>query len=162
MGAMVGCWTGLLYFSILITILCSTASIVALVSSPKAAATHWSVAIRDEFAETPYTGWIKDWSPLPDRQRTQIELLKKVIDDPAAQKRLIALPEIRALASHPSLYQALEDKKVRELLNKKDLSGLFSNPKIRAVLADEQLQRQASSVDLESILQEALVPAPKP
>jgi len=162
MGAMVGCWTGLLYFSILITILCSTASIVALVSSPKAAATHWSVAIRDEFAETPYTGWIKDWSPLPDRQRAQIELLKKVIDDPAAQKRLIALPEIRALASHPSLYQALEDKKVRELLNKKDLSGLFDNPKIRAVLADEQLQRQASSVDLESILQQALVPAPKP
>ncbi len=162
MGAMVGCWTGVLYFSILIIILCSTASIMALVSSSKPEAFHWSVAARDDLAKTPYTGWLKDWSPLPDRQRAQIELLKKVIDDPAAQKRLIALPEIRALSSHPSLYQALEDKKVREMLNNKDLNGLFDNQKIRAVLADEQLQRQASSIDLESILRQALKPVPKP
>lgn len=161
-GAIVGCWTGLLYFSILLLTLCSTASIFELISPPKAVSVHWSVRTRDELASTPYTGWIKDWSPVPERQKTQIDLLKKVMGDPAAQRRLIALPEIRALASHPSLYQALEDKKVRELLNNKDLSGLMDNQKVRAVLADEQLQKQAESIDLVSILQEAIKSPIKP
>ena len=162
MGAMVGCWTGLLYFCILVIALCSTASIMSLLSSPRSSATHWSVAARDELSELPLAGWIKDWSPLPDRQKSQIELLKRVMGDPAAQKRLIALPEIRALSAHPSLYQALEDKKIRELLNNKDLSGLFENKKVRAVLADEQLQRQAELIDVESIMLRALAPAVKP
>ncbi len=161
-GAMVGCWTGLLYFSILLLALCSAASIFELISSPKAASAHWSVRTRDELASTSYTSWLKDWSPVPERQKTQIDLLKKVMGDPAAQRRLIALPEIRALASHPSLYQALEDKKVRELLNNKDLSGLLDNQKVRVVLADEQLQKQAETIDLVSILQEAIKSPGKP
>jgi hypothetical protein len=162
MGAMVGCWTGLLYFSVLVIALCSTAAIVGLVSSPRPGTAHWSVATRDELAELPYAGWIKDWSPLPDRQKNQILLLKTIMGDPAAQKRLIAAPEIRALSTHPSLYQALEDKKVRELLNNKDLSGLFENQKVRSVLADEQLQRQAESIDLESVMRRALIAPEKP
>ncbi len=161
-GAMVGCWTGLLYFSILLLILCSSASIFELISPPKAESAHWSVRTRDELASTTFTGWLKDWSPIPERQKIQIDLLKKVMGDPAAQRRLIALPEIRALASHPSLYQALEDKKVRELLNNKDLSGLFENQKVRAVLADEQLQKQAESIDLAAILEKAIKTPIKP
>jgi hypothetical protein len=161
-GAMVGCWTGLLYFGILLLVLCSTASIFELISGAKVESANWSVRTRDELASTPYTGWLKDWSPIPDRQKTQIDLLKKVMGDPATQRRLIALPEIRALASHPSLYQALEDKKVRELLNNKDLSGLLDNQKVRVVLADEQLQKQAESIDLASILQQAIKPPAKP
>ena len=162
LGAMVGCWTGLLYFCILIITLCTTASIIELVSAPKMSSAHWSVSTRNDLAATPFTGWIKEWSPVPDRQKAQIELLKQIMRDPAAQKRLSSLPEIRALASHPSLYQALQDKKVRELLNNNDLSGLFDNHKIRAVLADEQLQIQAESLDLESVMRLALKPAYKP
>ena len=65
-------------------------------------------------------------------------------------------PEIRALAAHPTLYQAWEDKKVRELLNNNDLSGFIDHPKVRAVLADEQLQKDAEKVDLTKIIEQSL------
>lgn len=76
--------------------------------------------------------------------------------DPEARKRLMAMPEIRALAAHPTVYQAWEDKKVRELLNNNDLSGFIDHPKVRALLADEELQKQADSIDLPSIIDRSL------
>ena len=76
--------------------------------------------------------------------------------NPEARQRLINTPEIRALAAHPSLYQALEDKKVRELLNNKDLSGFIDHKKVRAVLADEALQIAIENVNLELIFDKAL------
>ena len=76
--------------------------------------------------------------------------------NPEARKRLINSPEVRALAAYPSLYQAIEDKKVRELLNNKDLRGFIDHPKVRAVLADEALQIEIEKVDLELIFEKAL------
>ena len=76
--------------------------------------------------------------------------------DSEARKRLMAMPEIRALATHPTVYQAWEDKKVRELLTNNDLSGFIDHPKVRAILADENLQKQAESVDLPSIIDRSL------
>jgi hypothetical protein len=81
--------------------------------------------------------------------------------DPEARRRLMAQPEIRALAAHPTLYQAWEDKKVRELLNSNDLSGFIDHPKVRAVLADEVLQKEAEKVDLTKVIDRALLPPKK-
>ena len=83
-------------------------------------------------------------------------MLSKREPDPEARQRLRVQPEIRALAAHPSLYQAWEDKKVRELLNDNDLIGFIDHPKVRAVLADEPLQKEAERVDLEKIIELAL------
>ena len=79
-----------------------------------------------------------------------------LMGDPMARKRLMAMPEMRGLATHPSFYQAWEDKKVRELLNNRDLSGFIDHPKVRAVLADEAFQKQADSLDLPAIFDRAL------
>ena len=68
----------------------------------------------------------------------------------------MAEPEIRALATHPTFYQAWEDKKVRELLNNNDLTGFIDHPKVRAVLADEELQKEAEKVDLSGIIERSL------
>lgn len=68
----------------------------------------------------------------------------------------MAMPEIRSLAAYPSVYQAWEDKQVRELLNKKDLGGLIDHPRIKAILADEELQRQADRLDLPELMDRAL------
>jgi hypothetical protein len=65
------------------------------------------------------------------------------------------------LAAHPTVYQAWEDKKVRELLNNNDLSGFIDHPKVRAVLADEALQKEAQQVDLAKIIDRALGPPKK-
>ena len=102
------------------------------------------------------TSWLKTWSPLPDKQSHLIRQLRQLMANPEARKRLINTPEVRALATHPTLYQALEDKKVRELLNNRDLSGFIDHPKVRAVLADEALQIEIEKVDLELIFEKAL------
>jgi hypothetical protein len=73
----------------------------------------------------------------------------------------MAQPEIRALAAHPTLYQAWEDKKVRELLNNNDLSGFIDHQKVRAVLADEVLQKEAEKVNLTKVIDRALLPPKK-
>jgi hypothetical protein len=42
------------------------------------------------------------------------------------------------------------------LLNDNDLIGFIDHPKVRAVLADEPLQKEAERVDLEKIIELAL------
>jgi len=157
LGALVGCWTGALYFLLLVGII---ASVYDLLARPGIPASHWTVAVRDELAATPLTQDLKDWSPIPDEQRTLIRQTRRLMADPEARRRLMAQPEIRALAAHPTLYQAWEDKKVRELLNNNDLSGFIDHPKVRAVLADEVLQKEAEKVNLAKVIDRALL-APK-
>jgi hypothetical protein len=161
LGALVGCWTGALYFLLLVGIIASVASVYDLLARPGAPAGHWTVAVRDELAATPLTRDLKDWSPIPDEQRTLIRQTRRLMADPEARRRLMAQPEIRALAAHPTLYQAWEDKKVRELLNNNDLSGFIDHPKVRAVLADEVLQKEAEKVDLTKVIDRALQPPKK-
>lgn len=156
LGAMVGCWTGLLYFSLLVLAVITVASIQELVAGPQAAQNRLSVQARDQLADTPFTAWLKDWSPIPDRQRKLAQQSRLLMADPEARKRLMAMPQIRALAAHPSFYQAWEDKKVRELLNNKDLNALIDHPKVRALLADDEFQKQADSLDLPAIFEQAL------
>jgi hypothetical protein len=156
-GALFGCWTGALYFLLLVGVLASVASVYDLLARPGNPAKHWTVDLRDELAATPLTRELKDWSPIPDEQRTLIRQTRRLMADPEARRRLMAQPEIRALAAHPTLYQAWEDKKVRELLNDNDLSGFIDHPKIRAVLADEVLQKEAEKVDLTKVLERALL-----
>jgi len=156
LGSFVGCWTGLLYFSLLVMIIATWASLEELVSNPEAAQQSWVVQTRNDLADTPLTLWLRTWSPLPDKQSHLIQQLRRLMGNPEARKRLINSPEVRALAAYPSLYQAIEDKKVRELLNNKDLRGFIDHPKVRAVLADEALQIEIEKVDLELIFEKAL------
>jgi len=157
MGSLIGCWTGALYFSILLLILASVSSLFELIEGPLAEQKSWTVQTCHELSNTPVTSWLKDWSPIPDKQRKLFTQLRLVMADPQAMKRVMETTEVRALASHPSLYQAWGDKKVRELLNNKDLSGFFSHPKVRAVLADEALQKEADAIDLAAVIDRALV-----
>jgi uncharacterized membrane protein required for colicin V production len=156
LGALIGCWTGLLYFLILIVVLATVASVYDLFEKPDDRRHHWTVEIRDELAGVPFTSGLKGWSPIPDKQRILIRQTRRLMADPEARRRLMAQPEIRALAAHPSLYQAWEDKKVRELLNNNDLTGFIDHPKVRAVLADEKLQQEAEKVDLGRIIEQSL------
>ena len=156
LGALIGCWTGALYFLILVALLAATASVYELFEKPEEARRHWTVEARNELAATPYTAGLKEWSPIPEKQRNLIRQTRRLMADPEARRRLMARPEIRALAAHPTLYQAWEDKKVRELLNNNDLTGFIDHPKVRAVLADEALQKEAEKVDLARIIELSL------
>lgn len=155
-GTVVGCWTGMLYFVLMVLGLATIAAVVELVETPDQAKQSAWVTTRDDLAAAPFAGWLKGWTPLPERQNRIILSVKKLLADPPARARLMAMPEIRSLAAHPSVYQAWEDKQVRELLNKKDLGGLIEHPRIRGILADEELQRQADRLDLPELMERAL------
>ena len=161
LGSLVGCWTGALYFLILIAILATVASVYDLIEKPGAARHHWTVDIRNDLSATSITAELQSWSPIPEKQRSLIRQTRRLMADPEARRRLMAQPEIRALAAHPTLYQAWEDKKVRELLNNNDLNGFIDHPKVRAVLADEELQKEAEKVDLAKIIDLSLQAAKK-
>lgn len=156
LGSLVGCWTGVLYFGILLGLLLAVASIYALLEAPAATRHHWTVEIRNDLAATPWTANLKSWSPIAEKQQRLITQTRRLMADPEARRRLMEEPEIRALAAHPTLYQAWEDKKVRELLNNKDLTGFIDHPKVQAALADENLQKQAEKVDLAAVIERAL------
>ncbi|MEY2750989.1 MAG: hypothetical protein RLZZ550_960 [Verrucomicrobiota bacterium] len=155
-GTVVGCWTGMLYFVLAVLGLATIAAVIELVAATERAGESAWVTTRNALAEAPGAGWLKGWTPLPERQNRIIRGVKKLLADPAARARLMAMPEIRSLAAHPSVYQAWEDRQVRELLNKKDLGGLIDHPRIRTILADEELQRQADRLDLPEIIERAL------
>jgi hypothetical protein len=155
LGALIGCWTGLLYFCLLVAGLASVAAVTELWQRLDQPA-HWTVSLRNELSATPLTAGLKDWSPIPARPRALLRQTRRLMADPAARRRLMAQPEIRALAAHPSLYQAWGDEKVRELLNNNDLYSFIEHPKVRAVLADEALQREAEQLDLAGIVERSL------
>jgi len=46
-------------------------------------------------------------------------------------------------------------------LNNNDLTGFIDHPKVRAVLADEKLQKEAEKVDLAKIIDRSLLGAKK-
>ena len=123
LGALVGCWTGALYFVLLVGILASVASVYDLLARPGSPARHWTVELRDELAVTPLTRELKEWSPIPDEQRTLIRQTRRLMADPEARRRLMAQPEIRALAAHPTHNQAWEDKNVSDFFNNNYLNG---------------------------------------
>ncbi len=154
-GAFVGCWTGLMYFALLVLILFSWASVQEALQGPEEKPA-WCVTLRDELVDSGLASELRGWSPIPDRHRLLISRTRKVIADPVARRRLMAMPEIRALAAHPTVYQAWQDKDVRKALNENDLNSLLDNPKVRAALVDEALQREMLKADLAGLMGKAL------
>lgn len=155
-GAFIGCWTGALYFGLMVGLWATIASITELFTPPETLKPHWVVEIRDELAGLPVTAGLKDWSPIPADQRTMIRQTRRLMANPEARRRLMAQPEIRALAAHPSVYLAWEDKNVRKMLDDNDLGGFIEHPKVRAILADEALQREAAKIDLAALVERSL------
>ena len=154
-GAFVGCWTGMAYFGVGLLGLFSWAAIEEALQGPQEAPS-WSVVVRDELVRSGLASELKGWSPLPERHRLLITRARKVMADPGARRRLMAMPEIRALASHPTVYQAWQDKEVRKHMNDNNLTSLIDHPKVRAALADEPLQREMEKVDLVGLMGKAL------
>lgn len=154
-GAFVGCWTGIMYFVLLVMTLFSWASIEECLQGPTEGEA-WPVRIRKELIESGLGSELRDWSPIPDRHRILISRSRRVMADPAARRRLMAMPEIRGLASHPTVYQAWQDADIRKALNNNDLNKVIDHPKVRAALADEALQREIEKVDLAGLMGKAL------
>lgn len=156
LGAMVGCWTGMLGW---LAILVAWGSVDAWrreLSGPgegEAGARQGAVA---EVAGLPLMGWIGELPAWPDSAVRIVRMSRQVMADPAKSRRLMADPKVRALASHPSFYPAWGDPEVKSLAQKGRYWALLQHPKVRPLLEDEGFQRELAALDLEEVLGRAL------
>lgn len=154
LGSIIGCWTGILYFSILFLLTTTSAAVIELWEPTEKNRSNWIVSLRDDLAATPYTSWIKTWSPLPKRAHDLIQGIRYLAQNPEARAKLSKNPKISEICRYPSLKMAIEDEYVVKLLNDNNLSNFICHPKVQAVLADEDLQRKVAQLQITDLILE--------
>lgn len=153
MGAVVGCWTGLLGW---LAILVAWASVDAwrreLAGPDSSVGRDGMIA---EVAQLPAMGWLDDLPAWPASAVRVVKLSREVMADPAKTRRLMADTRIRSLASHPSFYPAWGDPEVKALARQGRYWALLQHPKVQPLLEDESFQRELADLDLEAVLSQA-------
>jgi hypothetical protein len=171
LGALVGCWTAILWTSAGFLLLCAAAAVGQFWLDN----THGGSSASGGFARTAVTqlvrvknslamihgcGWLQNWNPLPRKVRRTLEKGILVVNTPGAQRRLSRLQPIRAIATHPAFFPLRENEEIRDLaFRKRDVEGLLSHPLVLRMLADEDFQRLLAGMDLEEFFDEALAGA---
>ncbi len=152
MGAMVGCWTGGLAWLAVMTAWGQHAAWERELQPRPAPAP----SALGEIAQLPGLDWIGSMEAWPETPREIVRAGRKVMADPAANRRLMDNPRVRALASHPTFYTAWGDPEVKRLTRSGDYLALLDHPKVEALLADESFQRELAAFDLLGALKKAL------
>lgn len=156
LGAIVGCWTGLLNSAILLALLTTWAGVAETLLKPADAEQHWAVSTRQSLAELPGAGALSGYSPIPHRWQTLFTKFKRVMANPEASRRLMEQEPIRALATHPTFYTAWGDPEIKQLVRQGRLWAVLEHPSSRALLNDEPFQRELLQLDLEAAVDKAL------
>jgi hypothetical protein len=152
MGAMVGCWTGGLAW---LTVMTAWGQHAAWERELRPATTPSRGSLA-EIAELPGLAWLGTMEAWPETPREIIRAGRRVMADPAANRRLMENPRVRALASHPAFYTAWGDPEVKRLVRGGDYLGLLDHPKVQQLLADEGFQRELAAFELLGALRQAL------
>jgi uncharacterized membrane protein (GlpM family) len=164
LGALVGCWTAILWTTAGFLLLCAAAAVGQFwlnnthgESGPVRTAVTQLVRVKNSLALVRGCGWLRNWNPLPRKVRRTLEKGILVVNTPGAQRRLSRLQPVRALATHPAFFPLRENEEIRELaFRKRDVEGLLAHPLVLRMLADEDFQRLLAGVDLEAFFDEAL------
>jgi len=152
LGAMAGCWTGLLGWLALLLAWGAAEAWRRELSGPEKPAGGWFA----EVAALPAMGWLGELPAWPASAARVVKLSRQVLADPAKSQRLMADPRVRALASHPSFYPAWGDPEVKRLAQEGRYWTLLRHPKVQPLLEDEGFQRELAGLDLEDTLGKAL------
>lgn len=156
LGAMVGCWTGLLNAALLLLALTAWAGLAETTMRPEEARRHWAVEFREDLARLQGAGSLSGFSPWPERWGRILRKTREVLAEPEASRNLMEQEPVRALAAHPSFYTAWGDPGIKLLLRQGRFLEAAQHPKARALLNDEAFQRQLLKLDMENILDKAL------
>ena len=168
LGAVVGCWMGVLWSGVLFLA----------VAALGAAAQFWLeltdrappsmgravlmklVVVKNSLAMVNGAEGLLRWNPLPDRTKRLMEKSLKVLNTPGALTRLQHLQEIQSIATHPAFYPLTQDPEIRQLVLQRNVEGLFSHPAVLRLLSDDDFQRHLATVDLERLLDQAILGVP--
>jgi hypothetical protein len=160
-GAIVGCWVGILWFSVGLTGLLALAGIgeswtLAGGRSRAPAPLRWPMRVKSALASWPGTEPISRFNPVPEAPRRVLRKVILVLHDPKAFRRLQNDESVRAIAAHPSFYPLMQNPEIKDLARRQDARGLLSHPLVIDLLADEEFQRRLGDADIEPMLDRAL------
>lgn len=153
MGAVVGCWTGGLMWLVAMT---TWGQHAAWERELAPGSRQNPTGPLSEIVRLPGLGWLGSMEAWPEKPREIVRAGRRVMADPAANRRLMENPRVRALASHPAFYTAWGDPEVKRLTRAGDYLTLLEHPKVRVLLADEGFQRELAAFDLLGALKQAL------
>jgi hypothetical protein len=156
LGALVGCWTGMLGWLVAVTAWGAADAWRRELAGPRAGSPPaWSGALA-EVADLPGMGWARQLPAWPESAVRVVKMSRLVLGDPVKSQKLMQDPRVRALASHPSFYPAWGDPAVKRLVQEGRYWSLLLHPKVQPMLEDEGFQRELAGLDLEDILGKAL------
>lgn len=153
LGAVVGCWTGLLGWLAIVVAWGSVEAWRRELAGPGEPEARGGVMA--EVAGIPAMGWLGELPAWPESAVRVVKLSRRVMADPAKTRRLMADPRVRSLASHPSFYPAWGDPEVKALAQQGRYWTLLQHPKVQPLLDDEGFQRELAALDLEAVLGKA-------
>lgn len=157
LGSIVGCWTGLLNFAVMLALLTTWAGLAETLLRPGDADRNWAVRTRQDLANLPGAGALSGYSPLPEHWHVLLAKFRRVMADPEASRRLMEQEPIRALASHPSFYTAWGEPEIKQLVRQGQFWAALEHPKARALLNDEGFQRELLQLDMEVLVDKSLM-----
>ncbi|MDR0535086.1 MAG: CvpA family protein [Puniceicoccales bacterium] len=167
LGALVGCWTALLWSAAVFLSACAAASVGEFwLADAGGTASGWTPAhavarnlsrMKNSLALARGLGWLRHWNPLPGKTRRTLEKGMLVLSTPKAVRQLSRMQAVRAIATHPAFYPLRDNPEIRRLaLETRDIEGLLAHPLVTRMLADESFQRLLADVDLETLFTSAL------
>jgi hypothetical protein len=169
LGAVVGCWTAILWSVTGFLFLAAGGAIAQfwLDNTPPAqggvvrpALVHL-VRVKNSLALLDRAAWLRQWNPLPARARRTLEKGVRVFNTPDALARLKEIPSVRAIATEEAFYPLLRNPEILGLVARRDIEALVAHPLVLKLLADESFQQRLADIDLEKLLDEALAPPPQ-
>lgn len=166
LGAIIGCWTGLLGFAVGLLPVLALGAVGEIFqgdkgNTPAPRPLRWAMHVRHALAERPVTAPLAAVDPLPPGFRRLLTKGLAVLRNRAAFRRLQADEEVRALAASPAFYPLVNDPEINALVKRRDMGGLMTHPRVSALLADDEFQQRLASTDLEPMLDRALNTPPE-
>lgn len=159
LGAVVGCWTGILWFALILLPVLALGAVGEIFQDESTAAPRalrWAMPVRRALADYPVTTSLAAIDPLPAGFRRLLSKGLAVMRDRAAFRRLQADEEVRALAASPAFYPLVNDPEINAMVRRRDVGALLSHPRVSALLADDEFQQRVAATDLEPMLDRAL------
>jgi hypothetical protein len=115
-------------------------------------------AFKNALEDSPLGGWIAKVDPVSPSLYPRLGKIGQVLTSNTARERLLADPELEAVAKNPRLLALKEDAKLQEELRSADLWAILRNPKVQAAAADTQLMTTLRAIDLDRAMDRALNP----
>lgn len=156
LGAMVGCWTGLLDGALILLLVTGWAGLAETALRPEESAHSWAVETREALARLPGASALSGYSPWPESWARLLGKCRATFGNPEASRHLMEQERIRALAAHPSFYTAWGDPEIKMLLRQGRFLEAARHPKAHTVMNDEEFQRDLLKLNLENAVDEAL------